>query len=158
MVQGVRIAFSKGSTRNVASGSTKFLGHLLGKSLQASRQAASERIRKRVWDALKLVDQRPVRDKYKVWIYKNYLAPSLFFLLAIDAIPESVTKSLQSSATRFNKKCLNLRTCATPTAVFHPEVLNLPFLPHLREKAKLAFVSQIEASIGTHILDRPKTS
>ena len=158
MVWDVRIAFSKSSTRNIASGSTKFLGHPLGKSLQASCQAAFERIRKRVQDALKLVDQRPVRGEYKVWIFKNYLAPSLFFLLAIDAIPESVTKSLQSSATRFNKKCLNLRTCATPRSSLSSGSSQSSISPHLRDKAKLAFLSQIEASIGTHILDRLKTT
>ena len=33
----------------------------------------------------------------------------------------------------------------------HPEVLNLPFLPHLRERFKLTFVSQIEASWDPYI-------
>ena len=151
MVQDATIKLSKGSTRNITSGSTKFLGHLLGESLQVSRHAGSEKIRKKVKEALRLIEQRPVRGEYKVWIYKNYLAPSLFFLLAVDAIPESTIKSLQNSATRFIKKWLNLPRCATPAAIFHPEVLNLPFLPHLRERAKLAFVSQIEASKDPYI-------
>ena len=34
------------------------------------------------------------------------------------------------------------------SAIFHPEVLNLPFLPHLRDRTKL---SQIEASKDPHI-------
>ena len=83
MVRDARIALSKGSTCNIASGSTKFLDHLLGESLQASHQAAAKRIRKRVREALKMMDQRPVRGEYKVWIYKNYFAPSLFFFVLI---------------------------------------------------------------------------
>ena len=35
--------------------------------------------------------------------------------------------------------------------ISHPEVLNLPFLAHLRERAKLEFVSQIEASRDPYI-------
>ena len=56
--------------------------HLLGESLQPSHQAASK---KRESEALK---QRPVRGEYKVWIYKNYLAASLFFLLAANTVPD----------------------------------------------------------------------
>ena len=98
-----------------------------------------------------MVDQRPLRGEYKVWIYKNYLAPSLFFHIAVDVIPESVIKFFQSSAMRLIKKWLNFPRCATPVAVFHPEVLNLPFFPHLREKVKLAFVSEIEESRDPYI-------
>ena len=121
--------------------------HLLGDS----RQAGSERIRKQVKEALRLINQRPVRGEYKVWIYKNYLAPSLFFLLAVDAIPESTIKFLHSSATKLIKKWLNLPRCTTLAAIFHPEVLNLLFLPYLKERAKLAFVSQIEATKDPYI-------
>ena len=47
---------------------------------------------------------------------------------------------------RLIKKWLNLLRCATPAGIFHPEVLNFQFLPHLRERSKLAFASQIETS------------
>ena len=39
-------------------------------------------------EALKLMDQRPVGGEYEVWFH-NYLAASLFFLLAVDAILKS---------------------------------------------------------------------
>ena len=133
---------------HITTGSTKFLGHLLGEFLQASRQAASGSVRKKMTEALKLIDQKPVRGECKVWVDKNYFTPSFVFLLAVDAIPDSTIKSLRSSATRFIKKWLKLPQCATPVAIFHPELLNLPFFPHLRERMKLAFVSQIEASRG----------
>ena len=94
---------------------------------------------------IRLIEQKPVRGEYKVWVYKNSLAHSLIFLLKVDDIPEPTIKSLHNSATRFINKWLNLPRFATPAAIFHPKVLNLPFLPQLRERAKLAFVSQIEA-------------
>ena len=53
----------QGSIDNIASGSTKFLGHLLGESLQASHQAASERKELSVRSP-ESIDQRPVRCKY----------------------------------------------------------------------------------------------
>ena len=124
-----KITLSKGSTCNIALGSIKFLGHLLGESLQASCQAASERKNKRVSEALKQVNQRPVRGEYKVWNVS-------LILLAVDAIPDPTIRSLQSSTTRYIKKWLNLPRCATPAAIFHPEVLNLPVLPHLRERER----------------------
>ena len=114
--------------------------------MQSSCKESAERIRKKITGALKKIDERPIRGEYKVWIYKHYVATSVFFLLAVDAISESTIKSIQSGATRFIKKWLNLPRCATLASVFHPEVLNLPFLPQLRERAKLAFVSQVEAT------------
>ena len=68
IVRDAKVKLLTGSTRSITSGSTKFLGHLLGESLQASRQAASEKIRKRVLNALKSIEQRPIRGEYKVWI------------------------------------------------------------------------------------------
>ena len=136
MVRDAKIKLQKSSTHCITSDSTKFLGHLLGKSFQASQQAASEKIKNKVSKALKLTNQRPVWGEYKVWIYKNYLAPSLFFLLSVDSIPDVVIRSLQASATRLIKKWLNLPWCAIPAAIFHPEVLNLPFFHHLSDRAE----------------------
>jgi len=38
------------------------------------------------------------------------------------------------------KSWLNLPRNCTPGTVFHPDVLNLPFLPHLKESAKLSYI------------------
>ena len=40
--------------------------------------------------------------------------------------------------------CLNLHRCCTLAAVYHPEVLQLPFIPHCQEHAKLSMVSALE--------------
>ena len=146
ILRDARVQLSEGSTRNIASGATRFLGRTIDETMQSSCKESAERIRKKITGALKKIDERPIRGEYKVWIYKHYVATSVFFLLAVDAISESTIKSIQSGATRFIKKWLNLPRCATLASVFHPEVLNRPFLPQLRERAKLAFVSQVEAT------------
>ena len=66
-------SLSKGNTRNISSGPTKFLGETIGITTQLSKRAASEFL----------------------------LEPS---------------------------------KCATLAALFHPECLNIPYLPHLHEK------------------------
>ena len=45
------------------------------------------------------------------------------------------------------KRWLYLPKCCTLSSIFHPEVLNLPFLPHYQESAKLvSLVSSVETS------------
>ena len=92
------------------------------------------------------IDERPIRGEFKVWIWKNYLAPSLHFLLMVDVISESSVLKIQKKITKFIKKWLNLPRCCTLSAVFHPDVLNLPFLPQARESAKLSMIIAIEQS------------
>ena len=78
-------------------------------------------------------------------MWKNYLAPSLHFHLMVDLLKESVCK-IQQKATKFIKSWLNLPKCCTLASIFHPDVLNLPFLPHCQEAAKISLVTSVEAS------------
>ena len=48
--------------------------------------------------------------------------------------------------TKFIKKWLNLPRCLTQAAIYHPDVLQLPFLPQIREQAKLSMVTALEFS------------
>ena len=93
MVKEAKASLSEGNTRNIAPNPVKFLGCFLGVSPQASQKGAMERISKELTESLKLIDSRPVRGE---WIYKNYLAPSIYFLLAVNAISETEINSLQS--------------------------------------------------------------
>ena len=52
-----------------------------------------------------------------------------------------------------NKKWLNLPRNCTPGTVFHPDVLNLPFLPHLKESAKLSYILAVERSVDPIIVE-----
>ena len=58
---------------------------------------------------------------------------------------ESVRK-IQGKVTKSIKSWLNLPKCSTLSSIFHPEVLNLPFLPHYQKSAKLSLVSSVETS------------
>ena len=53
-------------------------------------------------------------------------------------------QSTQSSMLKFMKQWA--RNC-TPATVFHPDVLDLPFLPYFKESAKLSFILAIERSV-----------
>jgi len=82
---------------------------------------------------------RPIRGEYKTWILKHYLAPSIPFLLMIDTTSEQCWTKIQSNLNKFNKKWLNLPRYRTLAAVYHPDVINLLFLPILKSKPKKNF-------------------
>ena len=69
---------------------------------------------------------------------KSYLAPSIQFHLSVDKISVGVVKKILTSLL---KKWLKIPRCATLAALFHPEILNIPYLPHLLEKSKFRFLS-----------------
>ena len=52
---------------------------------------------------------------------------------------------------KYIKSWLNLLRSFTLAAIYHPDVLCLPFLPHIREQAKLSMVSTLELSIDSQI-------
>jgi len=54
---------------------------------------------------------------------------------------------------KFVKSWLNLPRNCTPGTVFHPDVLNLPFLPHLKESAKLSYILAVERSVDPLIVE-----
>ena len=54
---------------------------------------------------------------------------------------------------KFVKRWLNLPQNCIPGTVFHPSVLDLPFLPHFKECAKLSYVLTIECSSDPLIVE-----
>ena len=126
----------RGSTRNIADAPTKILGRLLAISASKTKNTASSKLEKKVLSALQRIDDHAIRGKYKVCIWKNYLAPSLHFHLVVDLVKKDSISKIQGKVTKFIKKCLNLPKCCTLALVFHPDVLKLPFLPHCQESAK----------------------
>ena len=51
------------------------------------------------------------------------------------------------------KQWLNVPHHCTPGTVFHPDVLDLPFLPHLKESAKLSYILAVEHSVDPIIVE-----
>ena len=66
------IPLSKGETRSLAEGQTKFLGKLIDIFLSATKKAASKRMINRMTDLLTAAGAFPVRGEHKVWFYRNY--------------------------------------------------------------------------------------
>ena len=133
----------QGSTRNISSAPTKFLGKTIGANPTITKTHAGKRITEKLYSTLHNIDQCPIRGEYKVWIYKCYVVPSLLSNLTVDAITTTAIKKLQTKATSYLKRWLCLPKCTTLAAVFHPEVCNLPYLPHAQEKAKLRLLAQV---------------
>ena len=58
-----------------------------------------------------------IRDEYKVWIYKHYFIPSIWFLLTVHTISQSHLKKLDTFTDKFVKKWTGLPPCATNAAL-----------------------------------------
>ena len=82
------------------------------------------------------------QGKYKTWIL-NHLLPSLHFHLMVNDIPKSHVYSLQRLLTRMMKKGLHLPHCTTPSVIFHPNSLDLKFLPLFLEEAKMSLLTMV---------------
>ena len=54
------------------------------------------------------LDTSPIRGEYKLWILRRFLVPSFHFVLAVDVIPESCIKKVQSQCTKRIKVWLGL--------------------------------------------------
>jgi len=68
----------------------------------------------------------------------------------VERLSLTSIQASQSSLLKFVKKWLNL---PTPATVFHPDVLDLPFLPHFKKSAKLSFILAIERSTDPLIIE-----
>ena len=69
----------------------------------------------------------------------------------VDLISDTSISNIQKKLTKFVKKWLNLPRCCTLATLYHPDVLKLPFLPHIREQAKLSLVSALGFSLDPAI-------
>ena len=85
-----------------------------------------------------------IRGEYKVWILKNFVTSVLHFHTAVERLSLTSVRASQASLLKFVKKWLNLPRNCTPATVFHPDILDLPFLSHFKESAKLSFILAIE--------------
>ena len=147
---GTTVKSQQGSTKNMTSAPSKFLGQTLA-AISRSNRSLSKKITEKVYSAFNQIDQGPIRGEYKAWIYKFYLVPSLFFNLAFDHIPKSTINKIQSRASSFLKRWLNIPKCATLASLFHPEVKKIPYLPHVCVKAKLRLLASVHVSKDLNI-------
>ena len=92
---------------------------------------------------LRNINNRPIRGEYKLWIYHNYLLPSLQFYLAVNQIPKS---SLQAQANKYLKRLLSLSNSTTLAVLFHPKLLDVTPLTEVEQKSKISFLTSFMSS------------
>ena len=92
-----------GSTRNIADASTKILGKLVAGSFSSTKQALAAKLDKKIISTMQRLDDRAIRGEFKVWVWKNYPAHSLHFMLMVDAVQESVLVKIQKKVTKYIK-------------------------------------------------------
>jgi len=154
VVPTTEFSMSDGKTINICSIScTKFLGKTIGTSPTATCKLASDNIKQQVLLYLQRIDNCSIRGEYKVWILKNFVTSVLHFHTAVERLTISSIQSAQSSVLKFVKRWLNLPRNCTPGTVFHPDVLDLPFLPHFKESAKLSYILAVERSVDPMIVE-----
>ena len=136
----------EGTTRNIATGPTKFLGQIIGDSPSCTTKAARKHLLGEFIRQLNNLDQSPIRGEFKLWIYKRYMVPSFHFHLAVNNITESTCNKMQATAMRKIKQWLGLTRSTTTAIIHHPNVIDIPSILELRTKAKLVFLSSINTS------------
>jgi len=113
------IALSKGVTRGITEGHTKFLGKVIDISLSATKKTANKRTLCRLSDLFTITDQLSICE---MWIYRNYIISLLQFHLCVDAVSSCSISKLKSIATRFLKEWLNLPQNANRVVLYYPGV------------------------------------
>ena len=139
------LPLSKGSTRPITEGQTKYLGKLFDVSLSATKKAASKRLINRLTDLLTATNSLPIRGEYKLWIYRKYIISLLRFHLCVDAVSNGSISKSESIATRFLKKWLNLPRSATRVILYYPDVC-CPSISHVSREAKLSLLACVSSS------------
>ena len=139
------ISIGNDFTQNIVESPWNVLGHLIADSPSQSKKGSAKKLENKLLTAVEEINKRPIRGEYKSWILQHYLAPSVYFLLMVDLISNTSISNI------LVKKWLNLPRCCTLATLYHPHVLKLPFLPHIREQAKLSLVSALEFSLNPAI-------
>ena len=139
------VSLHNGSTSNVSKQPAKFLGRYIDSSRSSSLLTSKSRVFN-FKAALSKVDRRPIRGEYKMWIYRNYLAPSINFHLAVDAISRSSLHKMEALATKMLKRWLGLPRSATKAILYHPHVLKCPQVSFMYKKSSLSYLVAIEGS------------
>ena len=115
-----------------------------------AQKTASANMKQQILQFLQCIDNCSIRGEHKIWILKNFVSSVLHFHLAVERFTVSSITSTQSLILKFVKSWLNLPRNCTPGTVFHPDVLNLPFLP---QSAKLSYVLAVERSVDPLIVE-----
>ena len=127
---------------NIALTPNKYLGAWLS----TNPSTAGKDLANNFSSMLRNINDRPIRGEYKLWIYRNYLLPSLQFYLAVNQISKSKLLSLQAQANKYLKRWLSLSNSTTLAILFHPELLDVTPLTEVEQKSKISFLTSLMSS------------
>ena len=131
------IKLGGGTSSNIKEKPTTFLGSIVACSSWSRKKKSNQKFSDQFIPHLQQLDKAPVIGEYKVWMYRRYVIPSLHYDLAVNGILVSISKKLNSLATRYIKKWLGLTRSTTVAVIHHPSVLNIPVLESCSTSAKL---------------------
>ncbi|XP_065903961.1 uncharacterized protein [Dysidea avara] len=151
MISSTVFSMADGNTINICNVEcTKFLGRTIGVS-----PIFLKRLLLPTWNLrfLQHIYKCSIRGEHKVWILKNFVSSVLHFYFAVERFTVSSITPAHSSILKFMKSWLNFPRNCNPGTVFHLDVLNLPFLPHLKQSSKLSYILAIERSVDPLIVE-----
>ena len=94
--------------KKVDNGKTKNISGATSHCPSSTAQEAGKRFSSEFMKQLDNLDKSHVRGEFKLWIYKRRLVPSFHTSLAVEAIPDSTLRKVQSQAIKKIKKWLGL--------------------------------------------------
>ena len=90
---------------------------------------------------------RPWRSpSERVLMYRIYVILFLHYELSVNGTTVSISKKLNSLATRYWKKWLGLFRSTTVAIIHHPAVLNIPTLENWSTSAKISHLAAVAVS------------
>ena len=145
------IKLGRGTSSSIKEKPTAFLYSIVACSSTSTKKKSNQKCSEQFIPHLQHLDKAPVRGEYKVWMYRRYVIPSLHYDLAMNGISVSISKKLNSLATRYIKKCLGLTRSTTEAIIHHPSVLNIPILESCSTSAKLNYLAAMTPSLDSMI-------
>ena len=114
------------------------------------KKVAGVRVKARFTSSLSATNSLQICREYKLWIYRNYIIPLLRFTLCVDSVSVSTISQLESTATRYLKKWLNLPLSATRVLLYYPGIC-CPSITQVSREAKLSLLSCVSVSSDSRL-------
>ena len=138
---------SGGSITSIVERPTTFFGSIVACNSKSRKTVVNSAFSTIITAHLQGLDRSPVRGEYKVWMYRRYVIPSLHYEMSVNGTTVSISKKLNSLATRYLKKWLGLCHSTTVVVIHHPAVLNIiTTLENWSTSAKISYLAAVAVS------------
>mgnify|MGYP003407069818 CR=1 FL=1 len=137
------IQFALGDTPipSIQENPIKFLGAFI--SYDGKPQETYNYLASQLKTKLSNIDKSPIRNEFKIRIYKDYLLPSLRFSLTIQDLHTTHLSALDKITSKYLKSWSGLPRSATLTIFHDPKLLGIKSIKHLYlESHTLSFAKQ----------------